>query len=185
MPNRETLKHWSHNPDKGTAPRWHSKVKVWQFYSCTDPNLCNSTSVHHFMLSETTFTSESLVTLVALVWFITSVCPHMVYKFITSVFTHVVYKGTLLWKSFVTLIALIWVFTSVCPHVKCKNITLWKRLITLVTLVWFITSVCPYLTCKITILWKRLITLVALVWFITSIEEIKSKNSLTPNIGAL
>ena len=72
---------------------------------------------------------ESLIALVALIWFLPSVCPHMYYYI------------TLSMESFNTLASLIWLLPSVYPRMFYMNILSWESFITMIALIWFLQCV--------------------------------------------
>ena len=68
---------------------------------------------------------KSFLTLVALIWFLSCMSPHV----------HV--KVTFLCKRFLTLAALIWFLSCMSSHMHVKMTLPWKSFLTLVALIWW------------------------------------------------
>ena len=128
---------------------------------------------------------ECLVTLDAMVSFLSSVYSHMPYKttIILNDLLHWLHwygfspVWILIWdirfqffqKYIATLAALIWFLPSVTPHMYFTFTIMWECLVTLVALVWFLSSVCPHMAYRTAIILECLVTLAALIWFLSSV----------------
>ena len=103
--------------------------------------------MYSLVICNISFSDKTFVTLIALIWFLSSVCclvPH---------------KTTIYSKTGVTLIALIWFLTSVSQLV-CYKITFQsKTFITLTALMWFLPSMYSLVICKISFRGKIFVTL--------------------------
>ena len=100
---------------------------------------------------------KKLITLVAVMWFLSGVSLQMIFKIGST------------WKCFLTLVACVWFLFCACPHIDLKIPSTRKSFITLVACVWSLSSVRPHMDSKIPSKWKCLITLVANIWFLTSV----------------
>ena len=88
---------------------------------------------------EITVSRESLITLIALIWFLPSMSSHMSYKDI------------IFCESLITLVAVVWLISTVCSQISYKDIILCESLITLVAMEWFIFSPVCVLICNISL----------------------------------
>ena len=80
--------------------------------------------VYVLMFDSNTIFSETLATMVTLIWFIPGMRPHMSYMI------------TICNESLATLVALIWFLSSVCSHMYFKFIFYWVSYVIMATLVW-------------------------------------------------
>ena len=82
--------------------------------------------VYVLMFNSNTIFSETLATMVTLIWFIPGMRPHMSYMI------------TICKESLITLVSLTWFISSVYSHMYFKFIFHWVSYATMAALVWFI-----------------------------------------------
>ena len=115
-----------------------------------------------------------------MLWFLSSVYPHMDYKiailweilvtlvsliyFLSYVKPHIDYKFAILGECLVAMTALVWSLTSVNPN-------FWECFVTLSGLIWSFISVNPHIILKNTFRWECLVTLTALIWSLSSVNH--------------
>ena len=111
------------------------------------------------MLCEAATLREGLATLLATVWLLSCVSPHVLCDAVT------------LREGLATLLATVWLLSCVNSHVLCEAATFRECLATLLATVWLVCCVNFHVTCHMTMLTECLSTLFATVWLLSCVSS--------------